>query len=105
MRTATIVMLVANLCVFGSNLNAQSAKYSHQQSQESAKAGVARGTDCDFSIERAVTLDPDTLSNSALKKIDPVYPQAARQQGIQGLVMVKVSVNPQGKVARPGVAR
>jgi periplasmic protein TonB len=33
-----------------------------------------------------------------LKKISPNYPEEARQQGIQGTVLLKVTINKEGKV-------
>lgn len=95
-----MLMLLVNLSVPSIDLNAQSAKQFAKQIQESAETAVGRKTGCDFSTEKSVTLDPDTMENAALKKVEPIYPQRARQQGIQGLVMVRVVVNSRGDVER-----
>lgn len=93
-------MLIVNLSVFSAGLSALLSEQPARQTQESAKTAVDQKTRCNFSTVKSVTLDSDTIENAAVKKVEPIYPQTARQQGIQGLVIVKVLINSGGNVER-----
>ncbi len=47
-----------------------------------------------------VRVSPDTMDRQIVYKVDPVYPEAARQAGTQGLVVLDAVIAPDGTVKR-----
>jgi TonB family protein len=48
--------------------------------------------------EKAVELPPEVAVRSLIYRVEPEYPEEARQQQIQGSVMMKVRISPEGTV-------
>lgn len=95
-----LIALAITLSVAGINLIATLSGNPHQQRIELSKGHLPQTSNCDVSPKRSITFQPDSLSKSAVKKVEPVFPEAARHQGVEGLVIVKVLVNTRGKVER-----
>jgi protein TonB len=46
------------------------------------------------------TLSPDAAEDALLHRVEPVYPEEARQQGIQGSVVLDLHIGKDGAVQR-----
>lgn len=63
-------------------------------------------TDSDAGMQRAASVEPDQVvaispaaaEGSLLRRVEPVYPDDARQQGIQGAVVLEVHIGVDGTV-------
>ena len=50
--------------------------------------------------ERGLRVSPETMDKRIVTKVDPVYPEAARSAGTQGLVVLDAVIAPDGSVTR-----
>ena len=50
--------------------------------------------------ESGLRVSPETMEKRIVTKVEPVYPEAARKAGMQGLVVLDVVVAPDGSVKR-----
>jgi TonB family protein len=50
--------------------------------------------------ERGLRVPPETMDQRIVTKVDPVYPEAARSAGTQGLVVLDAVIAPDGSVTR-----
>ncbi len=50
--------------------------------------------------ESGLRVSPETMETRIVTKVEPVYPEAARKAGMQGLVVLDVVVAPDGSVKR-----
>ncbi|MGA8539222.1 MAG: TonB family protein [Terriglobales bacterium] len=48
--------------------------------------------------EQLLRLSQETMENRIVKKVDPVYPEAARTAGIEGVVVLDAVIGPDGSV-------
>lgn len=58
------------------------------------EGGVQRAA----SLERVLELSPSAAESSLLQRVEPDYPESARQQGIQGAVVLEVRIAANGTV-------
>ena len=56
----------------------------------------ARATDA----QSGLRISPETMEKRIVTKVDPVYPEAARKAGLQGLVVLDAVIAPDGSVKR-----
>jgi len=50
--------------------------------------------------ESALRVSPETMEKRIVTKVEPVYPEAARKAGLQGLVVMDAVIAPDGSVKR-----
>ena len=50
--------------------------------------------------ESGLRVSPETMEKRIVTKVDPVYPEAARKAGLQGLVVMDAVIAPDGSVKR-----
>jgi TonB family protein len=50
--------------------------------------------------ESGLRISPETMEKRIVTKVDPVYPEAARKEGLQGLVVLDAVIAPDGSVKR-----
>jgi TonB family protein len=51
-------------------------------------------------VEPGLRVSPETMEKRIVTKVEPVYPEAARKAGIQGLVVLDAVIAPDGSVKR-----
>ncbi len=61
-----------------------------------SEAGMQRAASVES--EQVVALSPAAAEGSLLRRVEPVYPDDARQQGIQGSVVLEVHIGVDGTV-------
>jgi len=50
--------------------------------------------------ESGLRISPETMEKRIVTKVEPVYPEAARKAGLQGLVVMDAVIAPDGSVKR-----
>jgi protein TonB len=96
MLVSFVVMLAGILAVGSAGARAQSSSQpSEKQAQDGATVLVPGG-----SKEKPVRVSSGVIAGLILHKVDPVYPEDAREAGISGAVVMAAMIDDQGKITK-----
>jgi TonB family protein len=66
--------------------------------------GAALAQQTDASGEPKLVLSQEVMARQLIHRVEPDYPEAAKAQGISGLVVIQFQIDTEGHVAQPNVA-
>jgi TonB family protein len=96
MRVSFVVTMAAMLAIGSAGAGAQSSSQPNEkQAQDGAAVLVPGG-----SKDKPVRVSSGVIAGLILHKVDPVYPEDAREAGISGAVVMAAMIDDQGKITK-----
>jgi protein TonB len=96
MRVSFVVVIAAMLMTGIAGAGAQSSpQASEKPSQDSAAPVVPAG-----SKDKPVRVSSGVIAGLILHKVDPIYPEDAREAGVSGTVVMAALIDDQGKITK-----
>jgi TonB family protein len=96
MRVSFVVMMAAMLAIGSAGAGAQSSSQPSEKQAQDGAAVLAPGG----SKEKPVRVSSGVIAGLILHKVDPVYPEDAREAGISGAVVMATMIDDQGKITK-----
>jgi TonB family protein len=96
MRVSFVVTMAAMLAIGSAGAGAQSSSQPNEkQTQEGATLVIPGG-----SKDKPIRVSSGVIAGLILHKLDPVYPEDAREAGISGAVVMAAMIDDQGKITK-----